>query len=357
MPARHCDPNIPPEQAPDGTWWQVDCPEGPPRTVCQWKVDQEQEQQGAAYKKLEGSEGFAAGGGPGPAAGRGPAAGGAGAGDGGVIHLGVGKQEVVDQDQYQDQDEDMGDADSFADVPPAVPPVAIRQTVVQPFSLDEHMNDGEMHPLSVMDRVKAPGTIKVLVLCHPRPFAGHWQENLIRQHTEELFADRLKTGETLDFFTLDPIVSTHNTADFSMGNAPNLFSVTLRYRRVIGGLELKAPSADVAHVTLTLTRLLSIRDRAAIKHQHWSRIILDKPQQEGPHAHHPGQRQGHQERQGHQALKTGTDHAIAAASRATPTCRKAGFVQGKKIICISHGARYIILLDHFTGQMLWYISV
>ena len=51
---------------------------------------------------------------------------------------------------------------------------------------DEHMNDGEMPPLSVMDSVKAPCTIKVLVLCRPRPFAGHWQENVIRQHTEEL---------------------------------------------------------------------------------------------------------------------------------------------------------------------------
>ena len=56
---------------------------------------------------------------------------------------------------------------------------------------EERMNDGEMPPLSVMDRVKAPGTIKVVVLCHPRPFAGHWQENVIRQRTEELFADCL----------------------------------------------------------------------------------------------------------------------------------------------------------------------
>ena len=110
MPAQRCDPYRK-AKAPDGTWWQVECPEGPPRTVCQWKVDQDDpgQQQGAAYKKLEQLDlkrdfVFGAGGG---AAGD-PAAGRAGAGDGGVIHLGVGKQKVVD----------MSDADSFADVPP-----------------------------------------------------------------------------------------------------------------------------------------------------------------------------------------------------------------------------------------------
>ena len=153
MPAPHCDAGTV-QRAPDGTRWRVECPKGPTRTVCQWKVDRQ-----GTYKKLEQHDD------PGPGPGLGA-------------------------------------------------------------TYNGHVNDGEMHPLSVMDRVKAPGTIKVLVLCHPRPFAGHWQENVIRQHTEELFADRLKTGETLDFFTLDQIVSTHNTADFSMGNAPNLFQVT-----------------------------------------------------------------------------------------------------------------------------------
>ena len=143
-----CGPNTR-AQAPDGTGWQVGCPEWPRRTVCQWKVDQDDpgQQQGAAYKKLEQhpDPAAAAAAGPDPAAAgpdpaaaaAGPAAGRAGAGDGGVVHLGVGKQKLVD----------MSDADSFADVPPAVPPVATSSG------------------------------------CHPRPFAGHWQENVIRQHT------------------------------------------------------------------------------------------------------------------------------------------------------------------------------
>ena len=146
MPARHCGPNTC-AQAPDGTWWQVGCPEGPPRTVCQWKVDQDDpgQQQGAAYKKLEHhpDPAAAAAAGPDPAAAAaGPAAGRAGAGDGGVIHLGVGKQKVVD----------MSDADSFADVPPAVPPVAT--AVCRP--LARECNSAAHRPRSSLLTVSRP---------------------------------------------------------------------------------------------------------------------------------------------------------------------------------------------------------
>ena len=36
MPARHCDAGTI-QQAPVGTWWEVECPERPTRRVCQWK--------------------------------------------------------------------------------------------------------------------------------------------------------------------------------------------------------------------------------------------------------------------------------------------------------------------------------
>ena len=123
MPAQRCDPYRK-AKAPDGTWWQVECPEGPPRTVCQWKVDRDDpgQQQGAAYKKLEQLDlkrdfVFGAGGGAAgdPAAGGGAAGGGAagGGGNGGnfnrVVHLGARRQ---DQDQDWDQDDDMSDTDS-----------------------------------------------------------------------------------------------------------------------------------------------------------------------------------------------------------------------------------------------------
>jgi hypothetical protein len=81
-------------------------------------------------------------------------------------------------------------------------------------------------PPTLGDRLKVRTSIKVLVLCHPHPFEGHWQENVIRQQTGELFADRLAAGETLDFFTLDPLRDPHNHADFPVGSVQNLFQVT-----------------------------------------------------------------------------------------------------------------------------------
>jgi len=80
--------------------------------------------------------------------------------------------------------------------------------------------------LSVADRLKLPTSIKVVVLCHGRPFAGHWQELVIRKRTQELFADRIADGEVLDFFTLDPNPDRSNPADFPHGGAQDLFSST-----------------------------------------------------------------------------------------------------------------------------------
>ena len=63
MPARHCAPGTI-QQAPDGTWWWVECPGGPQRRVCQWKADQVR----GTYVQLEqpdGPGGDGGGGGPG----------------------------------------------------------------------------------------------------------------------------------------------------------------------------------------------------------------------------------------------------------------------------------------------------
>lgn len=89
----------------------------------------------------------------------------------------------------------------------------------------EHGNLPSLANLPVMDRLKVPSSIKVVVLCHPRPFPGHWQEAVIRARTSELFSDRIAAGHTLDFFTLDP--GQGSTADFPFGCAQNLFKETL----------------------------------------------------------------------------------------------------------------------------------
>jgi len=95
---------------------------------------------------------------------------------------------------------------------------------------NEQMNSQRVLPslakLSVIDRLKVNSTVKVIVLCHGRPFEGHWQELVIRERTEELFADRLVAGEMLDFFTLDPQSDPNNPADFPMGGAQTLFAET-----------------------------------------------------------------------------------------------------------------------------------
>lgn len=78
--------------------------------------------------------------------------------------------------------------------------------------------------LSIIDRLKVPTSIKVVVLCHPRPFPGHWQEAVIRERTSELFSDRIAAGDTLDFFTLDPVRG--STSDFPHSGAQTLFKET-----------------------------------------------------------------------------------------------------------------------------------
>ena len=80
----------------------------------------------------------------------------------------------------------------------------------------------------VGDRLKNPNTIKVLILCHNRPFAGHWQEGVIRQKTEALFGE----AKEIDYFTLDPRATNDGRrADFPFGGAQNLFQVT-KFSRV-----------------------------------------------------------------------------------------------------------------------------
>ena len=130
-----------------------------------------------------------------------------------------------------------------------------------------------MAKLSLMDRVKATTSIKVVVLCHPRPFQGHWQESVIRKYTETLFADRIKAGETLDFFTLDPVSFPGNTADFPMGGAQNLFKVTKfssvpRFDMIwapdCGGewyqmMEMNGEAQEKQFVSLALTMSLSLK--------------------------------------------------------------------------------------------------
>lgn len=81
---------------------------------------------------------------------------------------------------------------------------------------------------SVTDRLKNPNTIKVLILCHNRPFAGHWAEKFIRPKTEALFGDRMKSeNKEIDYFTLDPgETNDGRRADFPHGAVQNLFQVT-----------------------------------------------------------------------------------------------------------------------------------
>lgn len=78
----------------------------------------------------------------------------------------------------------------------------------------------------VLERLRDQNTIKVLILCHPAPFAGHWQENVIREQTETLFADRLVMGQTIDYFTLDPEQTPTTRADFPVGFMHTLFKET-----------------------------------------------------------------------------------------------------------------------------------
>ncbi len=127
--------------------------------------------------------------------------------------------------------------------------------------------------LSVMDRLKIPTTIKVVVLCHPHPFEGHWQEKVIRQRTEELFANRLARGDAIDFFTLDPLRSAHDQADFHHGGAQTLFektkfSTTVRWDMIwvpdCGGewyemRELKGDAQSERFISLALTMSMSLK--------------------------------------------------------------------------------------------------
>ena len=81
----------------------------------------------------------------------------------------------------------------------------------------------------LVDRIKNPNTIKVLILCHPQPFSeGHWQKEVIQEKTEALFRDRLASEEqTIDYFTLDPRVTNHGQrADFFHEGAQTLFQET-----------------------------------------------------------------------------------------------------------------------------------
>lgn len=126
----------------------------------------------------------------------------------------------------------------------------------------------------ISNRIKAPNTIKVMVLCHGRPFAGHWQESVIRKRTEELFADRLaRTGETFDFFTLDPKSDPYNPADFPHGGRQNLFqenpfSTTERWDMIwapdCGGewysmMEMKGDMRRKRFTDLALTMSMSLK--------------------------------------------------------------------------------------------------
>ena len=67
MPARRCARGEF-QQAPDGTWWEVECPEGPMR---QWKVDHGQMQR-STYENLEQPDDPGPGPGPGASGGGGP---------------------------------------------------------------------------------------------------------------------------------------------------------------------------------------------------------------------------------------------------------------------------------------------
>jgi hypothetical protein len=88
----------------------------------------------------------------------------------------------------------------------------------------DHGHMPSLANLTVMQRLKVSTSIKVVVLCHPRSFEGHWQEAVIRARTSELYADEIKDGKTLDFFTLDG--GSGSTADFPAGGAQTLFQET-----------------------------------------------------------------------------------------------------------------------------------
>ena len=88
----------------------------------------------------------------------------------------------------------------------------------------EHGKLPSLAKLTVMDRLKVPTSIKVVVLCHSRPFPGHWQEAVIRERTSELFSDRIADGGTVDFFTLDPVPG--STSDFPHAGPQTLFKKT-----------------------------------------------------------------------------------------------------------------------------------